>query len=276
MNWFEKIVYFLQGDMTRPTPYGWFHLLAFGLVIALTVLLCVFFKDATDRTYRIIVLAVWCVIALGEIYKQTVFAMSWDGAVVTWDYAWYAFPYQFCSTPLYILPFVALLPEGRVRRAMMMFTGTFAFFGGIAVMFYPGDVFIETIGINIQTMIHHGSQVILGIYTIVYTRRNLKVLSWLSAIPVFAVLVAVAVGLNLGVYHAFAAKGIEDTFNMFFVSPYFECTLPVLSGIYPLVPYAVFLITYILGFGVVAGIMYYAQWGIIKLCHFLKEKRKRA
>ena len=57
--------------------------------------------------------------------------------------------------------------EGCVKDSAMAFMMTFSLFGGLVVMAYPNDVFIETIGINLQTMIHHGLQVVLGIYLFV-------------------------------------------------------------------------------------------------------------
>ena len=60
---------------------------------------------------------------------------------------------------------------------------------------------------------------------------------------------------------------------MFFISPHFDCTLPVLSIIYPKVPYIGFLIIYILGFSIVAGIVNLIYFGIYKLvCEFNKDK----
>jgi hypothetical protein len=52
---------------------------------------------------------------------------------------------------------------------------------------------------------------------------------------------------------------------MFFVSPYFDCTLPVLSAIYPKVPYIAFLLIYNIGFAIVSLIVYSIQKLIIKL-----------
>ena len=44
--------------------------------------------------------------------------------------------------------------------------------------------------------------------------------------------------------------GLEtgETFNMFYISPFYPCTLPVLNIIYEKTPYIVFLLCYILGF----------------------------
>jgi len=259
MNAFEKIVHALMTEMETPSMYGWFHLLMFGLVVLITVLFVIGFKDCSDRIFRRIILICWIILAVTEIYVVLAFSFNYDGTVVTWDYAWYMFPFQFCSTPIYVLPFIAFMRESKFRDGFIAFTASFSLFGGLAVMFYPGDVFIEIIGINIQTMIHHGLQVVLGVFCAVHERRKLSFLHQLKSVPVFAGLVAVAFVLNETVYRIFASLGMDDTFNMFFISRHFDCTLPVLSVFYPILPYPLFLCLYIFGFALVAYIVYYLQ-----------------
>ena len=38
MSFFERLIVFLQFEMPRPTNYGWFHLLALGVLVAVIVL----------------------------------------------------------------------------------------------------------------------------------------------------------------------------------------------------------------------------------------------
>lgn len=272
MNAFEKVLIFLQGEMSTPTNYGWYHLLALACTVALTVFLCVKLRNADDKTVRAILLAAWYAMVVLECYKQLVFAIEPDGDSAVWDYAWYAFPFQFCSSPIYTLPFAIWLKNGRVGDAFLAFLSTFSLFGGLAVMFYPNDVFVATIGINIQTMVHHGLQVVLGIFLAVHRRFRLTRSYFLGSIPVFAAMCTLATALNVSVYHGLRAAGQDDTFNMFFISPYFDCTLPVLSIFDELLPYPVFLLLYLLGFTVVAAIVFFVMRAIItlvrnKCCH---------
>ncbi|MBQ8689683.1 MAG: YwaF family protein [Clostridia bacterium] len=251
--------------MTTPTSYGWFHLMFCVIVVAVTVLMCVFFRDCSERTFKRIALICWIIFVVLEVYKQLNYGFSYEDGVFTWDYQWYAFPYQLCSTPLYALPFVAFLPSGKLHEAIVVYMSVFSFFGGLAVFFYPEQVFISTIGINIQTMVHHGMQIVLAVFFTVHRRDRLSFRHYLPSIPVFVVFLLIAFIANVAVYHVFAAVGIDETFNMFYIGPYFECTLPILSTIYPLVPYPVFFILYSFGFVLISLILYYAQYGIIKL-----------
>lgn len=265
MKFFGSILSFLEAKMTTPTTFGWYHFLCLAILIAVTVFFCIRFKDASDRTLRRMLFIAWLVLLFTEAYKQLVFTFEYEGGAISSDYEWYSFPFQFCSMPLYVFPFAAFLKDGKLREGILTFISTYILFAGLAVMIYPGDVYISTIGINIQTMVHHGAQVLFGVLLAVHTRRKDKRNSFLIAIAIFSVVVLTALTLNLSVHGIMSAVGMDDTFNMFFISPYYDCTLPVLSAIYPVVPYPVFLLIYILGFSFVAFLFLLAEEGIIRL-----------
>ncbi|MCQ2564491.1 MAG: YwaF family protein [Clostridia bacterium] len=269
MNWFEKLCIFLDSRMQTPTSYGVFHLVSVAVCIIATVLLCVFAKDVKSKTFRWIVFIGWLIMVLFEVYKEVIFmSFHYDGTTIRWSYDWYAFPFQLCSTPLYLLPFVFLLKDGKVRNAIMMFISTFAMFGGLVTFIYPGDVFTTVIGQNLQTMFHHGLQIVLGVYIAVYNRKNFNIKNFLGGCVVFAAMICVAMTLNLVVPQFIPG----NTFNMFFISPYFPCTLPLLSVIYANAPYAAFLTVYVLGFVLAALIVFL----IIYLIMRASRKKVRA
>ena len=56
--------------------------------------------------------------------------------------------------------------------------------------------------------------------------------------------VLIALILNIVVYHSGILNG--DTFDMFYISPYFKNSLPIFSKLEEILPYLVYLITYIL------------------------------
>ena len=147
---------------------------------------------------------------------------------------------------------------------------TFSLFAGFAVMVFPNDVFIGTIGINIQTMLHHGLQVVIGILLVAYNRHRLSKRFFAWCMIVFSVLASAALTMNI-VFHHFMPT---HDFNMFFISPYFDCTLPVLSDIYAKVPYPAFLLIYILGFALLSAAVYAIEKGVVTLCSKIKHRNK--
>jgi len=209
-----------------------------------------------EKNLSKLIMVVWTILVILEIYKQFVFSYDIQDGMVTWRYQWYIFPYQFCATPLTFLPFIALNKGSNkfsrfIKEGCIMFCSTFNFFAGLSVLIFPEGVFVSNLGIDIQTMVHHGLQVVLGIYIYVYYHKKLKYISFFKALPIFAFFLTNAMLLNVTVVHF-----TDATFNMFFISPYFPCTLLILSEVYAAAPYPVFLFVYIVGFTLCAFMIY--------------------
>ncbi len=260
MEFLNPLMEFLNGQMTRPSYFtslseSWFHYLSLVLMVIGFVLIITRLKGASDAKVRKTVLGFAIVLILFEIYKQLNYSYSND-----WNYRWYAFPFQFCSTPMYVALLAGIIKKGKLQDALFAFLATFGFFAGFAVMLYPATVFVGTIGINIQTMVHHGGMAVLGI-GLLANRVKLQSKTILAAMAVFTVLVVIAMGLNLW-HNAYIQDG---TFNMFFINPIYDNDLPILSMVQPLVPYPVFLMTYVLGFTFVSYLMLVFAIGIKKV-----------
>lgn len=259
MSLIEMILSFLNGQMKTPVPYqslsqSWFHYLALAIVSIATALAVYRLKNANDRQVRRFLLVFAGLLLSFEIYKQLIFSFQAD-----WNYQWYIFPFQFCSTPMYVALIAGLTKNKKIQQASINFLATYGLFAGLAAMIYPNDVFVATIGINIQTMVHHGAMMTVGIALLV-NKVALNPKSIVSASVIFSILVVIAIILNY-VHNTWIAEG---TFNMFFINPKFNNHLPVLSMIEPLVPHFVFVLIYIVGFAFVAYLMLLIWIGIKK------------
>ena len=252
---------FLDMKMERPPLYGWFHLLWLGILIASCVLVYVFRRRFTDKAINLTLLLTGLLVILLEVYKQLVFSYKPNGGGYEWSYQWYAFPFQFCSTPMYLMFTAGILRKGKVYDALTSYLATFSLVAGIIVMLYPSTVFIDIIGINIQTMICHGSMVFIAVMLLATKKVKIEWKTLLKGILLFAIMSAIAIILNV-VWHFF---GTEETFNMFFISPFYPCELPLLGLVYDNVPYIVFLLIYLIGFSASAGIVLGIAKGFEKL-----------
>lgn len=252
MEFLRKLLEIMDADMAEPQMYGWFHLLFFALSILVAVFLCKFRPHGDERFVRRLLIITSVVSIVLEIYKQINFSFGYQNAI-TFDYQWYAFPFQFCSTPMYIGLLAGLLKNGKVHRALCAYLATFSVFVGLCVMVYPPQVFISTIGINIQTMICHGLMITVGIYLLYtgYVKTEHKTM--LGAISVFAVCIVLACIMNEIAYFSGLLK--RETFNMFYISPHCEPSLPVYSLVQAVVPFPLCLIIYITAFSLAAYIM---------------------
>jgi hypothetical protein len=266
MNFFEKILKALDLSMTKPTPYGWFHLMWLAIVAILIVVVCLTCKKLNSKQFRTITLIVGITLILFEIYKQLNF--SFDSSNGTWSYHWYAFPFQFCSTPMYVLLLIGIIKENKFSNYLCCFMASFGLFAGLVVMLYPNTVFVSTIGINIQTMLHHGMMLVMGVFMIVSGRAKLEHKTILKGGAVFLSLLAIAFVMNI-VWHFI---GINQTFNMFYISPFYKCELVILDKIQE-INYVLFLFTYIFGFLLAGYLMILISMGFDKLSKLIKSKK---
>lgn len=262
MEVWKNLIALLDTEMQQPEPYGWFHLLSFAIAIAAGILLCIFLKEGTEKQVRAVLLTVSIAVIILEIYKQFNYTFRLSGDDIITDYQWYIFPWQFCSMPMYVGLLGGLTKKGKFHDAMCAFLATYAIFAGCCVMFYPTTVFIKTIGINIQTMVCHGSMISVGVYLLYtgYVKAEHKTM--LKAMPVFCVAVLAAMTMN----HVAHLSGItaSETFNMFFISPYEDPSLPVYSIVQGIVPYPWCLLIYIMAFSLAAYMILLITMGIKK------------
>lgn len=259
MDFFASMLRVLDWSMPTPEPYGWFHLLFLIGSFVFGIVFSIWHKKHPADRQRKVILTTTIIVILLEVYKLIHFSFSYEDGV-SFDFPWQYFPFQFCSTPMYVGLLAGLTKKGKLHTAACAYTVSFSVFAGAAVMFYPGDIYIETIGINIQTSICHGSMIFLGIYlmTTGYVKPNIK--NVLKAVPLFICLVALAVVMNEIAYQCGIAE--SELFNMFYISPYCPPHLPVYSLIQEVVPFIPSLIIYVLGFAAAACLIQLIALGI--------------
>lgn len=269
MEVFQKILALLDTSMKTPLPYGWFHILFFVLSFLALIPLCRYPKTPTGTHVRQVVFVTALIVALLEVYKQINYSFSYEEGI-SFDYQWYAFPFQFCSTPMYVGLLAGIIRKGKIHESLCAYLATFSLFAGLSVMVYPVSVFISTVGINFQTMICHGSMITIGIYLLItgYVPLNQKTV--LKAIPVFACGVALAWLMNEIAYRVGLLE--TETFNMFFISPYCEPSLPVYSLVQAVVPFPFCLVLYVAGFTAAAYLVLLIAMGVAKAARKLSKK----
>ena len=116
MDLFERFLYFLQGEMETPKTLGWFHILWIVLTIAAILYCCIYRRNDSEKRVRQVVFWTSLVVILLEVYKQVNYTFGYSSDVVTTDYQWYAFPFQFCSMPMYVGLLMGLSKKGRFHH----------------------------------------------------------------------------------------------------------------------------------------------------------------
>lgn len=265
MNFFERLLVFLQGTMNTPKAFGCFHIVCIILTIASIIYL---YRKRSEKTLKTVLLVYGIIALLLEVLKQLIWSFNYDSVtgLVTWDYEWYAFPFQLCTTPIYVSLACAFMKEGKVRKALLSFMAFFTILGSIATIIMPDSCFTSDILVNIHTMWLHCGSLVVSVYLLLTNKVEANIINLKRSINVFLIFVGIALCLNIIIYNTGILNG--ETFNMFFISPYFESTLPVFNIIYIYVPYIVFLIIYIVALTLGATIIY----GISKLIKCTKNK----
>lgn len=267
---FEKIILMLQGTMERPESFGWFHLLWIGLSF-LAIFLLYKKKNKYCEKQLKWVLGIYGFGALIlEILKQIIWSYTYDpllGGI--WDFEWYAFPFQLCTTPIFVSIICLFLKKNKFRDALLSYMAYFTILGSIMTMILPDSCFVETILVDIHTMYLHCGSFVVSIYLLMNGEVKKNKQSWIKGFIVFIIFVYLAELLNIIVYNSGVLNG--ETFNMFYISPYFVSHLPVFSTLQENLPFIIYLLSYILILSIGSLIIYFVVKGIKKIAS-VKQK----
>ena len=237
----------------RPEPFGAFHMIFVAVILLLgmaMILLRRYLPKGEGNLKKMLILFGVGLLLL-ETGKQIVYSYTAEGG---WLYNWDRFPFQFCSTPIYVALAAMLLPPCKVRQALLCFLATYSPVAGCAVLFYPSpDVFHEILFLDVHTMLWHGAMLAFGLYLWLTEAVKPSLKTALMAAVVYLPLPCIALALNeLEIATGFAG---DFTFNMFYVARDGRCSIPVLSWIQANAPYAVFFVSYVLTLGTGGGLV---------------------
>ena len=265
MSWFERFILFLQSDMETPTRFGWFHIGWLILTFVFIIFLAIRVKKYSDKQLKLVIGTYGIIAFIFELLKQISWAFTYDAAtkVVTWNYEWYAAPFQLCTTPIYVCLICLFLKKCKLRDSLLSFIAYVTILGSISTMILPDSCFVSDILVNIHTMWLHMGSFVVSVYLLMSGAVKISLDSWKKAVSVFILLVGFALGLNIGIYNSGILNG--ETFNMFYISPYFISILPVFNIIQENVPYVLFLSSYVIALSL-GSLVIYLLSRLIKFC----------
>lgn len=265
MHTLGKILKLISFETVTPSVFGGFHISFIIFTIFITLLLCRKLPPSEQNVRKMLIISSLVILFL-ELYKQIVFSFEYTGDEIVFNYPWHIFPFQFCSTPLYVGFIAAFTKRKRLFQSLCAFTATYVFLAGAGVTLYPAGSLSSTLGVSIQTLLWHGCMVAVGGYLLLSGFVAADKSTFFKALPVFLAAALLATVLNETAYRV----GITETheFNMFFFSPYCKPSLPVFSAFQAVLPPIFSIIIYIVGFSV--GVLL-----LLLLVAFLKKALKR-
>lgn len=182
---------------------------------------------------------------------------------VTWQYEWYAFPFQLCTTPIYCSLIAAYLKKGNLRNNLLSYMAYTTIIGSICTILFPSSCFVEDILVNIHTMWLHCGSLVVSVYLLIVGEVKIELSYLKGAIKTFIFFVFLALILNIIVYNTNILN--DEVFNMFYISPYFISILPVFNVIQTRLWYPFFLLIYIISIILGSFIIYRISLAIRKL-----------
>ncbi len=255
----ECFLHVLQGEMDVPGVFSWFHFLLLIPIIGLTIFISCFFKDAKEKTYKRILFIFWILILVLELFKQILKSFHY-GSPSYWEYSVRDFPFSICSMIYYFIPLILFV--NKEKHPLLVDTANgymclISLFMGILVCLYTDMVMTRMIFINVQSLIHHGTQVILGVYIFIWNRKNINIKTTYRTLIAFLITAVIAIVINVSFYPHFI--------NMFFINPMFITNLPVGNIVQQKAGYVVYLILFLILVGLVTYLTYLVETSIYKL-----------
>ena len=254
----EDFIRFLQGTMEEPEVISWFHFIALIPIIALAILIPLFFRNAEEKIYKRILFIFWVVLIILEVFKELVKSFHY-GDPSYWEYSIRDFPFSICSMPYYFIPIVLFVNKEKHPKIVDAATGYLCLItlaAGIAVCIYTKMATSTLIYINIQTFIHHGSQVVLGIFIYVWNRKNITIKTFYRSLIAFLITAVIAIIINVAFYPHFI--------NMFFINPTRITNLPVGNIVQEKAGYPVYLIAFLSVIALMTFLTYFVETSIYK------------
>lgn len=210
VDFMEKAMEATAWKMTPPPAYGAFHLSFTFIGIALCFLIAYKLRNLSERRHKAVLFCVGAFLVITEIYKQLFYYFYIENN----EYAWWIFPFQLCSVPMYLCLIAVFLKPGAVQNGIYGFMTTYNLLGGLMAFIEPSGITHKYWTLTIHAYLWHMMLIFVGIYLIFSGRCAKTKKDFFHAAATFLVLCAVAFCINLIFWDASGG-----TINMFFVGP---------------------------------------------------------
>ena len=221
--------------------YSPLHFVAIGIMfvfLSLGIVLGIKAKGNSRSRDKAMTILGFVFIAL-EIFKITFRIIVKEGADMT------LISFQICSIPMYLLPFIYFMKEGKLKQA---FVGYVSFQSFTSAFFYfvkpAAALNTAYIAITVQSILWHSLMVASGVYAMIayglLTKEGFR--SFIYSYILWVVTVVIAVILNIVLIKANPGTAL----NLFYIAPNSTFKYPILSILFKEPkPYLLFLLVYL-------------------------------
>jgi uncharacterized membrane protein YwaF len=273
----SKFIDWTWGDINNgdvgPGMFSWFHILSLVIMTVACIVVCLTVaKKHKPKADRIVISICAFILLCCELFKQQ-FWFTYYGY-----YRFEIFPFQFCSVPIYVSLFAAIVPWEKARELCYRFLAFYGIIGGLAVMLVPTAVlYTYFVPMSLHAMIWHAVLVIMGVYLIVSRGYGKQLKELIGPSVMLLVFVVIAIIGNILVYKLHLGTPNcqpGDNLSMFYISPYYPTQLPLL-GMVQEISYPLFVLCYLAFFNSFSLLVWAIAKGTRK-CLRAKKKSKTA
>lgn len=199
--------------------------------------------------------------AASEVWKQLYLTFGINDG----SYDWWYFPFQLCSTPMYILLILPHLKRGRLRDAFLTFLMCYGMLGGIAVFADTSGLHYPVLSLTVHSYLWHILQIVTGIMAgIAFCRESSPHRLWKSFADASLLYLIFCGGASL----INALVSPHAVINMFYINPRYPMEQVIFCHLVPCIGNSAAILVYtgstILG----AGILFFC-WNLLcgRFCH---------
>ncbi len=256
---------------TQPQPYGALHFMAIGFMVicaAIGISLGIKYKGQKYQKGRDKALStIGFIIIVLEAFKIIFRIATKDNADLT------LISFQICSIPMYLLPWIAYMKEGKLKKAFLGFVSFQAFVSAFFYFVKPTAIFnTKYVVISLHSILWHSLLVGMALFVMVsYELLNRKGREYL----ILGNLLWIGTAFIAMILDTILRKAVPGTnVDLFYIAPGSTFKYPLLSLIFPKPePYVLYFISFLIYYTLGCIIIYAVGCGITALATKGRKKR---
>ena len=206
-----------------PTMFGPVHIVILCVVAIGAAALFFALKSCSERTLLRFIFAVGVGMLLAEAWKQW-FVPRY---VYTDGPSMWFFPWQLCSMAMYGAVLLPVL-KGRARDTVTVFLCTYSLLAGTVALLIPADMLRPQILLFAHGFLYHAAMIAVSAAALRLWKRRGRV-PFSPSVLLFLGLAAIAELINVISHRIIGDIRVEA--NMFYITPYYPSTQPVVHEI---------------------------------------------
>ena len=255
---------------TQPHPYGTLHFIAIGFMVicaAVGIYLGIKYKgNKYDRSRDKALSTLGFVIIGLEAFKIIFRIATHENVDLT------LISFQICSIPMYLLPWIAYMKEGKLKKAFLGYVSFQAFVSAFFYFVKPNAIFTtKYVIISLHSIVWHSLLVAMSLFVMVsYGLLSKKGCEYL----ILGNLLWIGTAFIAMILDVILRKAVPGSaVDLFYIAPGSTFKYPLLSLIFPKPePYALYFVSFLIYYTLGCIIIYAVGCGITALA--TRGKRK--